>query len=68
MSGPGVHVPPEKRQVGYVTQEGSLFPHLSVAANVVFGLPERERRDRFKAEALLETRRPARILRQPRAP
>ena len=55
VSGPGVHVPPEKRQVGYVTQEGSLFPHLSVAANVVFGLPQRERRDRFKAEALLET-------------
>jgi iron(III) transport system ATP-binding protein len=55
VSGPGVHLPPERRQVGYVTQEGSLFPHLSVAANVVFGLPNRERRDRFKAEALLET-------------
>ena len=55
VSGPGVHLPPERRQVGYVTQEGSLFPHLSVAANVVFGLPKRERRDRFKAEALLET-------------
>ena len=36
-------------------QEGSLFPHLSVADNVVFGLPRRERRDRFKAEALLES-------------
>jgi iron(III) transport system ATP-binding protein len=55
VSGPGVHLPPEKRQVGYVTQEGSLFPHLSVAANVVFGLPWRKRRDRFKAESLLET-------------
>ena len=55
VSGPGVHLPPERRQVGYVAQEGSLFPHLSVAANVVFGLPKRERRDRFKAEALLET-------------
>jgi iron(III) transport system ATP-binding protein len=55
VSGPGVHQPPERRQVGYVTQEGSLFPHLTVAANVVFGLPRRERRDRFKAEALLET-------------
>ena len=38
-----------------MTQEGSLFPHLTVAANVVFGLPRRERRDRFKAEALLES-------------
>jgi iron(III) transport system ATP-binding protein len=55
VSGLGVHQPPERRQVGYVSQEGSLFPHLTVAANVVFGLPRRERRDRFKAEALLET-------------
>lgn len=54
VSGPGFHLPPEKRQVGYVTQEGSLFPHLAVAANVVFGLPPRDRRDRFRAETLLE--------------
>jgi iron(III) transport system ATP-binding protein len=55
VSGPGVHVPPERRQVGYVAQEGSLFPHVSVGANVVFGLPRSERRDRLKAEALLES-------------
>jgi iron(III) transport system ATP-binding protein len=55
VSAPGVHVPPEKRQVGYVAQEGSLFPHLSVGANVVFGLPRGARRDRHKAEALLES-------------
>jgi iron(III) transport system ATP-binding protein len=55
VSGPGVHVPPERRQVGYVSQEGSLFPHLSVAANVVFGLARSQRRDRLKAEALLES-------------
>ncbi len=55
VSGPGVHVPPERRQVGYVSQEGSLFPHLSVAANVVFGLPRSQRRDRLRAEALLES-------------
>jgi iron(III) transport system ATP-binding protein len=53
VSGPGVHVPPERRRVGYVAQEGSLFPHVSVAANVVFGLARPERR-RAKAEALLE--------------
>lgn len=55
VAGPGFHLPPERRQVGYVTQEGSLFPHLTVAANVVFGLPRRRRTDRFKAEAMLES-------------
>jgi iron(III) transport system ATP-binding protein len=53
VSGPGVHVQPEKRRVGYVAQEGALFPHLSVADNVAFGLPRVERRDRSKVEALL---------------
>jgi iron(III) transport system ATP-binding protein len=44
VDGPGAHVPPEKRRIGYVPQEGSLFPHLTVAANVGFGLPARQRR------------------------
>jgi iron(III) transport system ATP-binding protein len=39
VAGPAVHVPPERRQLGYVPQEGALFPHLTVAANVGFGLP-----------------------------
>jgi iron(III) transport system ATP-binding protein len=55
VSGPSVHLPPERRQVGYVTQEGSLFPHLSVAANVVFGLRRSDRRDRIKAQEILES-------------
>jgi len=37
-------VAPEKRGVGYVPQEGALFPHLSVQDNVGFGLSRRERR------------------------
>ena len=44
VDGPGKHVPPEKRRIGYVPQEGSLFPHLTVAANVGFGLPPKARR------------------------
>jgi iron(III) transport system ATP-binding protein len=45
MAGPGVFVPPERRHVGYVAQDGALFPHLSVGANILFGLSRAERRD-----------------------
>jgi len=54
VSGPGVHVPPEQRQIGYVAQDGALFPHLSVADNIVFGLPRRQRRAGFRVGELLE--------------
>jgi iron(III) transport system ATP-binding protein len=53
VSGAGVHVPPERRRIGYVAQEGSLFPHLSVGDNVAFGLPRSERHDRSKVQAFL---------------
>lgn len=36
-------VPPERRRIGYVAQEGNLFPHLTIAKNIAFGLPRRER-------------------------
>ncbi|MGH7121260.1 MAG: ABC transporter ATP-binding protein [Acetobacteraceae bacterium] len=52
-SGRGVHLPPERRKIGYMAQEGALFPHLSVADNVLFGLPRAERRNRRRAEELL---------------
>ena len=37
-------VPPERRGVGLLLQEGALFPHLSVPANVALGLPRRTAR------------------------
>jgi iron(III) transport system ATP-binding protein len=38
------HVAPEHRRIGYVSQDGSLFPHLNVEGNVAFGLARKDRR------------------------
>jgi len=38
MAGPGLHLPPEQRGIGMMFQDFALFPHLTVAANVGFGL------------------------------
>lgn len=42
----GVHVPPEQRRIGMVFQDYALFPHLSVAQNVAFGLHALPRAER----------------------
>ena len=46
-------VPSERRRIGYVPQEGALFPHLSVGRNVAFGLPRGPDR-RKRVDELLE--------------
>jgi molybdate transport system ATP-binding protein len=45
-----VDLPPQRRQIGYVFQGYALFPHLSVAGNIGFGL-----RDRARAEGRRRT-------------
>lgn len=45
-------VAPEKRNIGYVPQEGALFPHLDVGGNVGFGLERSESRSARVAECL----------------
>jgi iron(III) transport system ATP-binding protein len=44
LDGGRTFLPPERRGVGYVPQEGALFPHLSVRENVGFALTRSERR------------------------
>jgi molybdate transport system ATP-binding protein len=34
----GIDLPPDKRRIGYVFQEGRLFPHLSVRSNLTYGM------------------------------
>jgi iron(III) transport system ATP-binding protein len=48
----GVHVAPERRRVGMVFQDAALFPHLSVARNVAYGLPRGRERATRVAEVL----------------
>jgi iron(III) transport system ATP-binding protein len=54
VAGRDTWVPPEKRHIGVVPQEGALFPHLDVAANISFGLPRKERRTTERVAELLE--------------
>ena len=48
-------VPPEKRRVGMVFQEGALFPHMTVEQNVAYGLSREEQRSDRVAEVVRMT-------------
>ena len=40
MARPGLNPPPEARPVGLVFQDGALFPHMTMAQNIAFGLQD----------------------------
>ncbi len=59
VAGHGTNVPPEERRVGMVFQDYALFPHLSVAKNLSYGLKgllRGKKRDARVAEVLNLTR------------
>jgi molybdate transport system ATP-binding protein len=41
-----VNLPPQQRHIGYVPQHYALFPHLTAAENIAFGLTRQSRRER----------------------
>jgi len=53
----GVFVPKHRRRIGYVFQEGRLFPHLSVRQNLLYGrffTPHADRFNRLEIAELAE--------------
>jgi iron(III) transport system ATP-binding protein len=52
ISSPGFTLAPEKRRIGMVFQDYALFPHLTVAENVAFGIGKHPERERIAAEML----------------
>ncbi len=54
LAAPRRNPPPEQRPVGLVFQEGALFPHMTVAQNIAFGLPGGLKRNRERVDRLLD--------------
>jgi len=40
-SAESINLPPEKRNIGYVFQEGRLFPHMTVKKNLLYGIKKK---------------------------
>lgn len=52
ISSPSASLPPEKRRIGMVFQEGALFPHLTVEQNIGYGLRKGDDRSERATEAM----------------
>ncbi|MEB3336684.1 MAG: ABC transporter ATP-binding protein [Leptolyngbyaceae bacterium] len=59
VAGEGAWVPPEQRSVGMVFQDFALFPHLTVAQNVAFGLQKCTRKATSSEESIPDRTRDA---------
>lgn len=57
VASPGSAAAPHRRAVGYVAQDGALFPHLTVGQNIAYGLGGSPRRAEIRSRVgeLLET-------------
>lgn len=64
---PGFMLPAHKRGIGIVSQDGALFPHLSVADNIAFGFDRsmNGRQERIKALADMVELDPVMLARRP---
>ncbi|MEW6621866.1 MAG: ATP-binding cassette domain-containing protein [Bacillota bacterium] len=52
----GINLPPQERHVGYVPQHYALFPHLTVLANIAYGLKTMDKRTwKEVVDSLLES-------------
>lgn len=53
LNSPGYSVPPEKRNIGMIFQDNSLFPHLTVRENILFGIKDKNKKTTEKADYFL---------------
>ncbi|MEN9433014.1 MAG: hypothetical protein RLZZ422_603 [Pseudomonadota bacterium] len=53
ISSPSIQIPPEKRQIGMVFQDYALFPHLTIAKNISFGIRHLSKAEQTKRIAQL---------------
>lgn len=50
-----IDVPPDKRRIGYIFQEGHLFPHLTVEKNIRYGQPKLQRKNPDSLSPIFDT-------------
>lgn len=53
ISSTNAHLPPEKRNIGMVFQDYALFPHLSIADNITFGIRKNSAKEKARRVAEL---------------